>query len=102
MLHSDQVEAFFVVSASIMAVLEAEERVELIVDSDSAGFGGAVVMPEHLELDVMYFGLAVEFVEERGQLEVLERPGWTALAIQPSIPVIPLAGDNRTEASAGY
>ena len=61
-----------------MAVLKGEERAELTVDSDSAGFDEAVVMLEHLELDAVYFGLVVEHVKEQGRLEVLERPGWTA------------------------
>ena len=59
-------------------------------------------MPGHLELVVVHSVLAVKFVEEREQLEVLERLGWTALVIQPSIPVVPLARDDQIEASAGY
>ncbi len=95
-------EALFAVTASVQAVLKAEEQVELAVDSDSAGSGGVEVMPGYLELVVVYFGLAVESVEEREQLEVVERPGWTALVIQPSVPVMPLACDDWIEASAGY
>ena len=95
-------EALFAVAASVVPVLEAEERIELTVDSDSAGSGEAVVMPGHLELGVVHFGLAVEFVQERGQLEVPEWRGWTALVIQPSIPVMPLPRDDPIEASAGY
>lgn len=56
-------------------------------------------MPEHLELVVVDFGLAVEFVKGRVQLEVLERPGWTELVIQPSIPVTPLVCDYQIGAS---
>lgn len=78
MLHSDQVQELSAVSASVMAALMLEERVEPTVDSDSAGSGEAVVILEYLELAVMYFGFAVESVEEWGQLEVLVRPGWTA------------------------
>lgn len=66
MLHSDQVEALFAVSAPITAALEAEEQAELTVDSDSAGSGEAVVMAGHLELGVVPFGLAVESLGERG------------------------------------
>lgn len=57
----------------MMAVLGAAERVELTVDWDSVGFGEAVVMPERLKLVVVYCGFAVESVEERKQVEVLER-----------------------------
>ncbi len=95
-------EALFAVPASVPAVLKAEEQVELAVDSGSARSGGVEVMPGHLELVVVYFGLVVEFVEEREQLEVVGRPGWTALVIQPSVPVMPLACDDWIEASAGY
>ena len=95
-------EALFAVSASVMAVLKSEEQVELTVDSDSAGSGGVEVMPGHLQLVVVYFGLAVESVEERVQFEVVERPGWSALVVQPSVPVMPLACENWIEASAGY
>lgn len=102
MLHSDQEEALFAVSASITAVLEVEERVELTDDLDSARSGEAVVMPGFLELAVVYCDLAVESVEEREQLEVLERPGWTALVIHCSILGLPLASDDRVEASAEY
>lgn len=84
------------------AVLQAEEQIELTVDSDSARSVEAVVIRGHLELVVAYFGLAVGSVQERELLEVLERPDWNALVIQPSIPVMPLACDARIEASAGY
>ena len=102
MLHSGRVEALFAVSASVRAVLGAAERVELTVDWDSVGFGEAVVIPEHLKLVVVYFGFAVESVEEREQVEVLERLDWTALVIQPWTSVMPLACDDQIEASAGY
>ena len=102
MLHFDQVEALFAVFVSVMAVLEVEERVERIVGWDSVGSGEAVVMPGHLELVMMYFGLAVESVEEREQLGVIERLDWTASVTQPLIPVMPLACDDQIEASAGY
>ena len=102
MLHSDQEKKFFAVSASVMAVLEAEERVELAVGSDSGESGEAVVKTGHLELDAMCFGLAAKSVEGQGQLEVLERLDWTALVIQPSKSGMPLIGDERVEASAGY
>ena len=99
MLRSDQVEALFAVSASVIAVLKAEARIELTVDWDSAGSGEAVVMPEHLELVVVDFGLAVEFVKGQVQLEVLEWPGWTELVTQPLIPVTPLVCDYQIGAS---
>ena len=59
-------------------------------------------MPGHLELVVVHSALAVESVEERGQLEVLERLGWTAVVTQPSIPAVPLARDAQIEVFAGY
>ena len=59
-------------------------------------------MPGHLELVVVHSALAVIFVEERGQLEVLERLCWTAVVTQPSIPVVPLAPDAQIEVFAGY
>lgn len=59
-------------------------------------------MAVHLEIAVLYFGLAVESVEEPRQLVVLERLGWTASVVQTSIPVMPLARDGWVEASAGY
>ena len=46
-------EALFAVAASVMAVLEAEERAELTVDWDFVGSGEVVVMPEHLQLVVV-------------------------------------------------
>lgn len=77
-----------------MAALESEERAELTVGSDSAGFGEAVVMHGHLELGMSQFGLVARFVEGQWQLEVLERPGWTVLAIQPLMPVMSSASDD--------
>ena len=59
-------------------------------------------MVVHLEFVVVYFGLAVESVEEPEQPVVLERPGWTVSVVQPSIPVLPLVRDGLIEASAGY
>lgn len=56
----------------------------------------------HLELGVVYFGLAVESVEERELLEVLEQSGWIALVIQPSFPEMPLTHDDWIEVFAGY
>lgn len=51
-------------------------------------------MHGHLELGVLQFGLVARFVGEQGQLEVLERPGWTALVIQPLMPVMSSASDD--------
>ena len=102
MLHSEPRGVLFAVSASVMSVLGAEERIELTVDSDSAGSGEAVVMPGRLEPGAVHFGLAVESVEERRQLEVLEPRGWTALVIPPWTNGMPLGIDDQIEVFAGY
>ena len=98
MLHFAHVEALFAVSALVMVVPEAEERVELTACWDFAVFDGAAVKPGHLERVVIYFGRAVEFVEERQLIEVLERRGWIELVV--SISVMPLTRDYQIGASA--
>ena len=101
MLHFALVEALFGVSALVMVVPEDEERVELTACWDSAKFDGAAVKPGHLERVVVYFGFAVEFVEERQLVEVLEQRGWIELVVRLSISVMPLTRDDQIEASAG-